>query len=59
MHLLAHVELEPAVASIGGTHHKEKALHVAAHLERVKLLASSGRIKGFKRRHNIVYRTLS
>jgi hypothetical protein len=42
-----------SIASLDGTHLKEKALHITTHL------ASNGWIDVFKRRHNIVYRTLS
>jgi hypothetical protein len=37
--------------------HVKKALHIAAHLGLTNLSASNGWIAGFKRRHNIVYRT--
>jgi hypothetical protein len=46
-------------ASIDGTHHKERALHIAAYLERANFFASNGWIDRFKRRHNIVYSILS
>jgi hypothetical protein len=45
-------------ASLDGTHLK-KALHIAAHLGIAHFLSSSGWIDRFKRRHSIVYRTLS
>jgi hypothetical protein len=41
------------------THLKRKALHIAAHLGIPNFSASSRRIDRFKRRHNIVYRTVS
>jgi hypothetical protein len=40
-------------ASIDGTHFKQKALNIAACLEVVNFLDSSGWIDRFKRRHNI------
>jgi hypothetical protein len=45
-------------ASIDGTHIKEEALHIAAHLGTANFLASNGWIHRFKSRYNIDYRTL-
>jgi hypothetical protein len=46
-------------ASIDGRYLKEKVLHIAAHPGIATFSASSNWIERFKRRHNIVYRTLS
>jgi centromere protein B len=46
-------------ASIDGNHLKEKALHIAAHLGIANFSASNRWINRFKRRANIVYKTLS
>jgi centromere protein B len=45
-------------ASMDGTHLKEKALHIDAHLGIANFRASSGWINRFNRKHNIVYRTV-
>jgi hypothetical protein len=47
-----------SIASKDGTRLKENGLHVSAHLERTKCLASIGWICKFKR-GDIVYRNLS
>ena len=46
-------------ASIDGTHLKEKALHVAACLGIDSFWASYGWIDCFKKRHKLVYKTMS
>jgi hypothetical protein len=45
-------------ASINGTHLKEKALHVVAHLGSNGFQASNGWIDRFQKRHNLVYNTI-
>jgi hypothetical protein len=45
--------------SIAVTHLKEKALHIASYLGITIFSASNGWIDRYKRRENIVYRTLS
>jgi hypothetical protein len=45
-------------ASIDGTHLKEKALHVVAHLGINSFQASNGWIDHFQKRHNLVYKTI-
>ena len=45
-------------ASTDGTHLKEKALHTAAHLAIDCCRASNGWIDCFKKRHNLVYKTM-
>jgi hypothetical protein len=45
-------------ASIGGTHFKEKALHIAARLGVAYFSASYAGSTDFKMKHSIVYRTI-
>ena len=45
-------------ASMDGHHLKEKALHVAAHLGINSFQASNGWINCFKKRHDLVYKTM-
>jgi hypothetical protein len=45
-------------ASIDGTHLKDKALHVVAHLGINSFQASNGWIDHFQKRHNLIYRTI-
>jgi hypothetical protein len=46
-------------ASIDGHNLKENALHVAAHLGIDSFWASNGWINHFKKRHNLVYKTMA
>ena len=48
-----------AIASIDVPHLKEKAVHVAAHLGIDSFQASNGWIDRFKKRHSLVYKTVS
>lgn len=48
-----------ANANIDGSHLKEKALHIAARLGIDDFRASNGWIDRFKKRHNLVYKTVS
>jgi hypothetical protein len=48
-----------SIASIDGTYLKEKALHIATHLEIANFSACIGWIGRFKRRHSTAYRNLS
>jgi hypothetical protein len=60
--VLSSVDLSPSSgsnASIGGTHLKEKGLHIFAPLEIANFSASNVWISRFKRSHNIAYRNLS
>jgi len=51
-------EAQTTKASIDGTHVKEKALHVTAHLGIDDFQASNGWIDHFQKRHNLVYKTI-
>jgi hypothetical protein len=54
-----HKQAHASNASIEGSIIREKALKITAHLGPANSRGSNGWIKGFNRRHNTVYRTLT